>query len=121
MGLTWFAHGLLTDWPGHRIQHLASVLHIHRPDWLDDTYLRFMALYGLVFPAWILAFMLGRGRWTSGNMAVFIIGLLIALPMAELGMLHASKWWLMPAVATLLASAAIISIRNRQAVASSTS
>ncbi|MDG2423543.1 MAG: hypothetical protein P8M22_06160 [Phycisphaerales bacterium] len=90
-------------------------------DWLDDTYLRFMALYGLVFPAWILAFMLGRGRWTSGNMAVFIIGLLIALPMAELGMLHASKWWLMPAVATLLASAAIISIRNRQAVASSTS
>lgn len=83
-------------------------------DWLDDTYLRFLALYGLVFPAWILAFMLGRGRMTRGNLVLFLIGLVVALPMAELGMLHTSKWWLMPAVATILATAAIISLQSRQ-------
>lgn len=81
--------------------------------WLDDTYLRFLALYGLVFPAWILAFMLGRGRWTAGNMILLLIGLVIAMSLAEWGMLHASKWWLLPAVVVVIATAAIISTRSR--------
>ena len=81
--------------------------------WLLDTYLRFLALYGLVFPAWILAFMLGRGRRTPGRYLILAIGLLIALPMAEIGMLHASKWWLIPAVLIVIATAAVISSRQR--------
>ena len=82
--------------------------------WLDDIYLRFLALYGLVFPAWILAFMLGKGSRTPANYLLLVIGLVIALPMAEAGMLHTSKWWLVPAVVVVLATSAIISTRSRQ-------
>jgi hypothetical protein len=57
--------------------------------------------------------MLGRGRRTPGRYLILAIGLLIALPMAEIGMLHASKWWLIPAVLIVIATAAVISSRQR--------
>lgn len=79
-------------------------------DWLDDTYLRFLGLYGLVFPAWILAFMLGNARQTTGMIALLVIGLVIALPMAEVGMIHDTRWWLLPPVIVVIATATIISV-----------
>ena len=77
-------------------------------EWLEDTYLRFLALYGLVFPTWILTFMLGRAQPNRRNIAIFVVGLLVCLPIAEAGMLHTAKWWLVPAVAVSLATAAVI-------------
>lgn len=79
-------------------------------EWLNDTYLRFLGLYGLVFPAWILAFMLGNARQSGGTILLLIVGLVIALPMAEIGMIHDSRWWLVPPVLLVIATAAVISV-----------
>lgn len=78
--------------------------------WLDDTYLRFLGLYGLVFPAWILAFMLGNARRDTLTISLLVIGLLIAMPMAELGMIHDTRWWLLPPVIVVMATATVISV-----------
>jgi hypothetical protein len=81
---------------------------------LVDMYLRFIAFYGLIVPAWVLAFMGPRrpARRTTTAGAVLVIALLLALPMAELGMIHSTTWtttwWCIPAVAIVMLAALLL-------------
>ncbi|MCH2132175.1 MAG: hypothetical protein MK116_00345 [Phycisphaerales bacterium] len=82
--------------------------------WLADTYLRFLALYGLVFPAWILMFMLARTRLDARSITILCAALLLGFPFAEYGMIHGSHWWLLPPVAfVLLAPALSTTLQSR--------
>lgn len=74
-------------------------------DWLlKDTYLRFLAFYGLVVPAWVLAFMGPRRPAQRSLAALLAIGaaVVIALPFGEWGMIHGTTWWLLPPVAIVI-------------------
>ena len=81
---------------------------------LVDMYLRFIAFYGLIVPAWVLAFMGPRrpARRTTTAAVLLVIALLLALPMAELGMIHSTTWtttwWCMPAVGIVMLAALLL-------------
>lgn len=60
-----------------------------------DNYLRFLAFYGLLFPAYAVLFM-GRGAFslTQRNLGIFVVVCLAFLPMYEAGFLHSKSWLL---------------------------
>ncbi|MHC5004402.1 MAG: hypothetical protein ACYTJ0_14905 [Planctomycetota bacterium] len=61
-----------------------------------DTYLRFLAFYGALFPAYVLLFIAAGRR--PGRAAVLVLLAVTALlaPFYELGMLHDRPWLLLP-------------------------
>jgi hypothetical protein len=77
---------------------------LHEPAFRgEDTYIRFLVFYGLVFPAYILLFMgplktLPRTRGTMLLFAVIVVG---CLPVYEAGFLH-HRPWLLPVVPVAL-------------------
>lgn len=75
--------------------------------WTEDIYLRWLALYGLVFPAYVLIFI---GPWkpkalNRANLIRFAIILLALAPLYELGFIHGWTAVLPFAVALLLSMA----------------
>jgi len=80
-------------------------------DWLlEDTYLRFLAFYGLAVPAWVLAFMGPRrpARRTRMTMMILAAAIIAALPLAEIGMIHSATWWLLGSVLVICAAALLL-------------
>ena len=81
---------------------------------LVDMYLRFIAFYALIVPAWVLAFMGPRRptRRTPSAYVILAVALLIGLPMAELGMIHSTTWtttwWAIPAVVVVVLAAVLL-------------
>ena len=81
---------------------------------LVEMYLRFIAFYALIVPAWVMAFMGPRrpASRTRTAMVVLVITLLVALPMAELGMIHSTTWtttwWAIPAVVIVMLVALLL-------------
>ena len=75
----------------------------------NDLYLRFLAFFGLVFPAYVLIFMSGRpdAIQSRRTLALFAIVVLISLPLYELGFLHHRAWLLVIPLAMLLALRAL--------------
>lgn len=60
----------------------------------EDLYLRFLAFYGLVFPAYVIVFV---GPWrraalTMRTLALFTIVVLLALPFFDMAFLRANAW-----------------------------
>lgn len=67
--------------------------------WLDpiaasvDNYLRFLVFYGLIFPAYVLAFMAPGGRTINQrNVVMYSITCLAFAPLYEAGFLHGHAW-----------------------------
>jgi len=83
----------------------------HAEDWLlEDTYLRFLAFYGLAVPAWVLAFMgpLRPAKRTRKSMMILAAAIIAALPFAEIGMIHSATWWLLGSVLIICATALLL-------------
>lgn len=58
-----------------------------------DVYIRFLVLYGLLFPAYVLIFMRHHGATrTRGRVALYVIAMLALMPLYELGFLHGRAW-----------------------------
>ncbi len=83
----------------------------HAEDWLlEDTYLRFLAFYGLAVPAWMLAFMgpLRPAKRTRKSMMILAAAIIAALPLAEIGMIHSATWWLLGSVLIICTTAVLL-------------
>lgn len=70
----------------------------------ESNYLRFLAFYGLIFPAYVLVFI---GPWKAkalnpANLARLLIIIAALAPVYELGSIHGWSAMLVPAVALLL-------------------
>jgi hypothetical protein len=74
----------------------------------ESTYIRWLVLYGLVFPAYILIY-LSRGKRTPrrDKLVPFALLLLVCMPAYELGFLHGREW-LLPLPVVLLVVIAVI-------------
>lgn len=75
-----------------------------------ELYLRFLAFYGLIFPAYVL-FAAARGGsigWSRQGAVFFVLGMVIALPFYEAGFIHHWTWLLpIPLVGMLIAARVI--------------
>jgi len=84
---------------------LPSIMKIVQPDLLhgENTYLRFLVFYGLLFPLYGLLFMAGHGR-VSGNRGGIVIGIVaVSVLCFEMAFLHHRPQFLVvPAVLILL-------------------
>ena len=70
----------------------------------EGIYLRFLAFYSLIFPAYVLLF-LGPGRpmqLSRRNVMAYGAAVLLALPLYELGFIHGRSWLLILPLAGLL-------------------
>ena len=76
----------------------------------EDTYLRFLAFYGLAVPAWVLAFMGPRrpAMQTGRSMMILAAAIIVSMPLAEIGMIHSATWWLLGAVLIICATALLL-------------
>jgi hypothetical protein len=79
-----------------------------RPGIGEVPYLLFMGFYGLVFPAYVWAALMGRGRV---NMRVVGAGVLVAVPFYYMGFVGREMGWLVPGLA-LAVGAGILSGRT---------
>ena len=82
-------------------------------DWLgawEYSYLRFLAFYGLAVPAWVLAFMGPRrpAMRTARSMMILAAAIIVSMPLAEIGMIHSTTWWLLGAVLVICATALLL-------------
>lgn len=74
----------------------------------EASYLRFMAFYALVFPAYVLLFLRPRSPATTWPaLALYGLLLLLTLPLLEVAFIHDHMWTIAPAVSVLLVVAAI--------------
>ena len=74
----------------------------------EVPYLLFMGFYGLVFPAYVWAALVGRG---TVNLAVVGLGVLVAGPMYYVGFVNRQMGWLVPGLAVAII-AGIVSART---------
>ncbi len=74
-------------------------LHSH-----EFIYRVFMAFYGLVFPAYVWLCIVGRGRRTGWNLAVFAVAVAAATPFYWMGFIERRTWWLGPGVLLVVAA-----------------
>ena len=77
---------------------------------LEDNYLRFLGFYGLLVPAWVLAFMGPRRPATRSTGAFVALGVAIAIsmPMADQGMVRTASWWILTAVVIVVMTAMLL-------------
>lgn len=84
-----------------------------------DLYIRFLVLYGLLFPAYVLFFMLNcgesRNRWRIGS---YIIAMLALMPLYELGFLQGHAWLAAAGVGALIVVALLMRAKRRHAIES---
>jgi hypothetical protein len=81
----------------------------------EDVYLRFLAFYGLIFPAWVVLFV-GPGRrpaLTPKILLAYAGVMLVSLPFYELGFIHGHMWLVPIPVAAIILWAAIASRRGQ--------
>jgi hypothetical protein len=98
MPITWLAMSMHDDVPN---------------DWhwlLEDHYLRFLGFYGLLVPAWVLAFMGPRRPATrsTGAFVALAIAIAISMPMADQGMIRTASWWILTAVVIVVMTAMLL-------------
>jgi hypothetical protein len=78
----------------------------------EVVYRVFMAMYGLVFPAYVYLCVIGRGsiapRPTRAGLWVFAVAVALAAPCYWMGFIERRTWWLLPGVAVVLAAKAIM-------------
>lgn len=81
----------------------------------EDTYLRFLGFYGLLFPAYVLVFMAGRRVERPARRSLIAWGAAMAalLPVYEAAFIHRLTWPAWIPVAALLAWAAWRAVRLR--------
>jgi hypothetical protein len=77
-----------------------------------DVYVRFLAFYGLVFPAYVLLFIVGGEARSRRDLAAFAIAVVVLLPLYELGFLHGREWLLPIPPAIIAVWAALRYLRN---------
>ncbi len=77
----------------------------------EDTYMRFLGPYGLIFPAYVLVFMAARLPVPGRHVAIFAIAVALLLPCYEAGFVHRVTWMTLLPVVLLLATA--LALRQR--------
>ena len=79
----------------------------------EQTYLRFLAFYSLIFPAYVLLFV-GPGRvldLSRRNLVAYAAAMLAGLPLFELAFFHGLMWLLIIPVAGILTWRGSLSLR----------
>jgi hypothetical protein len=82
----------------------------------EAVYLRFLAFYGLIFPAWVLLFV-GPGRALSRsprNLLVYLVVMVAALPFYEAGFIRGHMWLVPVPLAAIIVWAIGVRISNRK-------
>jgi hypothetical protein len=83
-------------------------------DEAQNLYLRWLALYGLVFPAIVLAWCLrGSPKVTPEGLARLIILLVIASVLGDIGLIHGPTWVALLAAAVVLCAPPVIRHHRR--------
>jgi len=85
-------------------------------EFLEDTYLRFLAYYGLIVPLWVVMFIgpFGHRTVTRQRVAVVVGILVLSFPLAEIGMIG-QVHWLLPAPIAVILAAGILMPRSPRA------
>jgi hypothetical protein len=79
-----------------------------------DVYLRFLAFFGLIFPAWVLLFV-GPGRvlaMSRRNLLIYAAVMIIALPFYEAGFIRGHMWLVPIPLAGILGWAILYRMAN---------
>lgn len=74
----------------------------------EEVYLRFLVLYGLVFPAYVLMFMAARARMSRRSVLTWAVLVTGSLPLFELGFMRHQPWMSAAAIAAILTASLVM-------------